>query len=231
MKVDVNFLRSVALFADMPDDELYAVSEMFREQKYKRNEIIFFEEDTGKYMYIVKEGRVKVSRLLPSGKEMILTFHEAGEYFGEMSFLDGGTTPATVTAVIPTTILLTGGREFATLLKNARVNLNLLKVLCARCREAWSQIEVLTFHNADARIRTALYQLCQKRGIQTDKGVMISMHLTHKELADITGISRETATRVLNSLQSENILAVQTRHFVITDPEKLVDSLLFSETS
>jgi CRP-like cAMP-binding protein len=60
---------------------------------------------------------------------------------------------------------------------------------------------------------------------------MINLHLTHKELADITGISRETATRVLNNLQNENILRVETRHFVISDPEKLVDSLLFSETA
>jgi len=231
MKVDISFLKNVALFSGLADEELAAVSEMFREHKYKRNEIIFFEEDTGKYMYIVKEGRVKVSRLLPSGKEMILTFHEAGEYFGEMSFLDGGTTPATVTAVVPTIILFMGGREFSLLMQDPKINTALMRVLCARCREAWAQIEVLTFHNADARIRTALYQLCQKRGVATDKGVMISLHLTHKELADITGISRETATRVLNTLQTDNILRVETRHFVVSDPEKLVDSLLFSETA
>jgi CRP-like cAMP-binding protein len=231
MKVDIAFLRNVALFSNLTEEELVAVCEMFREHKYKRNEIVFFEEDTGKYMYVVKEGRVKVSRLLPSGKEMILTFHEAGEYFGEMSFLDGGTTPATVTAVVPTTILSLGGREFSILLGNPKINMTLLRVLCARCRDAWAQIEVLTFHNADARIRTALYHLCQKRGVPTEGGVMIGLHLTHKELADITGISRETATRVLNSLQSENILHVETRHFVISDPEKLVDSLLFSEAT
>ncbi len=231
MKVDIAFLRNVALFSDLSEEEVVSVSEMFREHKYKRNEIIFFEEDTGKYMYIVKEGRVKVSRLLPSGKEMILTFHEGGEYFGEMSFLDGGTTPATVTAVVPTTILSMGGREFSILLGHTKINMALIKVLCARCREAWAQIEVLTFHNADARIRTALYQLCQRRGVETENGIMISIHLTHKELADITGISRETATRVLNTLQSENILRVETRHFVISDPDKLVDSLLFSETA
>ncbi|MGH9340707.1 MAG: Crp/Fnr family transcriptional regulator [Acidobacteriota bacterium] len=227
MKVDIDFLKGVALFRDLPNEDLASVSEMFREQKYKRNDIVFFEEDTGKYMYIVKEGRVKVSRLLPNGKEMILAFHESGEFFGEMSMLDGGTTPATVTAVVPATILSMSNHEFSLLLETKpKVTRALFKMLCSRCREAWSQIEVLTFHNADARIRTALYHLCQRKGEQTDGGTRISIHLTHKELADIVGISRETATRVLSHLQSENVLFVDTRHFVVPDPEELVDSLL-----
>lgn len=226
MKVDVSFLRNVALFSELDDQELASVSEMFRQQKYKRNEIVFFEEDTGKYMYIVKEGRVKVSRLLPSGKEMILAFHEAGEYFGEMSLIDGGTTPATVTAVGPATILFMSRQEFSALLNNPKINRSLLKMLCSRCRDAWTQIEVLTFNNADARIRTALYHLCQKKGVRTEKGTMISIRLTHKELADMTGISRETATRVLSHLQSGGIVTVQKRHFFIANPETLMDTLL-----
>lgn len=225
MTIEINFLRTVALFKDLEDDELAAVSEKFKERKYKRNDIIFFEEDTGNYMYIVKEGRVKVSRLLPSGKEMILAFHEPGEYFGEMSLIDGGTSPASVTAVTPSTLLIMNKQDFDAILEHPRVNQAILKMLCRRCRDAWSQIEVLTFHNADARIRTALYHLCQKRGVKTDKGTIISLKLTHKELADITGISRETATRVLNHLQNDNILQVETRHFLISEPEELMDVL------
>ena len=99
-------------------------------------------------------------------------------------------------------------------------------MLCSRCREAWSQIEVLTFHNADARIRTALYHLSLKKGVPTKNGTRIDLKLTHKELADMTGISRETATRVLSALQSEGVLTVQSRHFVLSDPDELVDPLL-----
>jgi CRP-like cAMP-binding protein len=222
MKVDIEFLRKVAMFADLSHRELTDVSELFKELSYKRNEIIFSEADTGNYMYIVKEGRVKVSRVLPSGKEMILAFHEEGEYFGEMSLIDGGTTPAAVIAVIPTTILSLHKLKFSDLLDNPKVNRALLKMLCRRCRDAWAQIEVLNFRQADARIRTALYNLCQSKGVQTDKGTMINMHLTHKDLAEIAGISREAATRVLSHLQSEKVVTVDERHFVIFAPEELI---------
>ncbi|HLU99647.1 MAG TPA: Crp/Fnr family transcriptional regulator [Acidobacteriota bacterium] len=227
MDIDIKFLRRVALFANLSDTELQEISKHFKERRYKRNDIIFFEEDTGHYMYIVKEGRVKVSRLLPSGKEMILAFHETGEYFGEMALIDGGTSPASVTAVVPTTIYVLSAQEFSNLLEDPNFSRAILKTLCGRCRDAWAQIEVLTFHNADARIRTALYQLSLKRGVDTDSGRMITMHLTHKELADITGVSRETATRILSHLQNEDLLTVETRHFIIRDPDRLVDDLLF----
>ena len=137
MKVDSSFLRTIGLFKDISGEELELVSSLFRQRDYKKNDIIFFEEDTGNYMYIIRTGRVKVTRLLPSGKEMILAFREAGEYFGEMSLIDGGTTPATVTAVVPSTIVSITRRDFQTLLTIPQVNAGMLQMLCSRCREAW----------------------------------------------------------------------------------------------
>ncbi len=225
MSVDTAFLKTVTLFEDLSDEELEIVASRFRERDYVKHEIVFFEEDTGNYMYIVQEGRVKVSRLLPNGKEMILAFHEMGEYFGEMSLIDGRTSPATVTTVIPSRILTVTRQNFLELLEQPSINRAVLKMLCGRCRDAWGQIEVLTFHNADARIRTALYQLCQQKGVATDGGVKINLKLTHGELADITGICRETATRVLSSMQRSGVLRVEKKHFVVSDPDSLVDAL------
>ncbi len=223
----IDFLRKVELFDGLDEEDLVQITRLLRERNYKKNDIIFFEEDTGRYMYFVKEGRVKVSRLLPNGKEMILAFHESGEYFGEMALIDGGTSPASVTAVGPTTIYVLNAKDFAALLERPGTNGVILRTLCQRCREAWSQIEVLTFHNADARIRMAFYNLAQKSGVRKDSGIEIPMKLTHKEISDIVGISRETATRVLNHLQNQDLIKVETRRFVIRDPDRLLDELLF----
>ena len=96
-------------------------------------------------------------------------------------------------------------------------------MLCQRCRDAWAQIEVLTLNHAESRVRFALYQLCQSRGVQTSRGVKIQLRITHQELAGLTGISRETATRALSNLQNEGLVKVETRRFLIPDPEKIVD--------
>ena len=118
MSVNPTFLETVTAFAQLPEKELIRVSRAFKQHRYRRNDLIFCEDDTGKYAYVVKEGRVKVSRILPSGKETILAFHETGEYFGEMSLIDGKTAPATVTAIVPSTILSIGRSEFSKLLDN-----------------------------------------------------------------------------------------------------------------
>lgn len=221
------FLRNIPMFQDLSDEDLEFVAGLFRERRYRKNDIIFMEEDTGHYMYLVREGRVKVTRLLPNGKEMILAFHEVGEYFGEMALIDGATAPASVTAVLPTIIFVIGAKEFGYLLEHPKTNRVILTTLCDRCRDAWAQIEVLTFHNADARIRMAFYHLIKKRGVRASGGYMIPMKLTHKELSDIVGISRETATRVLSHLQDQDLIRVETRRFIVRDPERLIEDLLF----
>ena len=223
---DLQFLSEIPLFADLSPDEMAHVTTLFREKRYKRGAILFFEEDTGNYMYVVKSGRVKVSRVLPSGKEMILTFHDSGDHFGELSLIDGGTAPATVTAVVPTAILAINQHRFASLIQNPKIKEALLRNLCGRLREAWAQVEVLSFHNASARVRAVLYHLCESKGIPTIDGTMISLRLTHKQIADLIGISRETATRVLSQLQADGLVLVRARRFVIGDPEELLDLML-----
>ena len=129
MSVDTSFLKTVTLFEGLSEEELAIVASRFREREYAKREIVFFEQDTGNYMYIVQEGRVKVSHLLPNGKEMILAFHEAREYFGEMSLIDGGTSPATVETVIPSRILTVTRDNFIELLEQPSINRVVLKML------------------------------------------------------------------------------------------------------
>lgn len=224
--IDTESLKKIIIFQTLPEESLQETAKLFKVKNFTKNEIIFREEETGHYMYFVKKGRIKVSRLLPNGKEMILAFHEEGEYFGEMALIDGKTSPATVTSVTPTTIYVLDKRSFHNLLEQTAINREVLINLCERCRDAWAQIEVLTFHNAKARICTSIYQLAEKRGIPSPEGVEIPIKITHKELSDIVGVSRETVTRVLSTLQAENTILIKSRRMFIPDPERLIEELL-----
>jgi len=224
--VDVEFLRRVSLFAGLGDPELAGIAPAFSERHYDKGQVIFTEEDTGHYMYVVKEGRVKVSRWLPNGREVILAFHPVADYFGEMSLIDGGTLPALVTAVEATTILSLSRARFNELLREPSFSLALLRTLSARCRDAWQQVEVLTHHQAEARIRMALHQLCKSDGRAEASGVLIDMPLTHRELASMTGVSRETATRILSQLAESKIVVVEEKRFFVADPDQLLDTPL-----
>lgn len=222
MAVELAFLRKVPLFEALPDEDLAEIRAHFHERSYPKNSVIFLEDETGDYMYVVREGRVKVVRQLPSGKETILAFHDAGEYFGEMSLLDGGTTPASVIAVAPTTILSLSRRDFRNLLTNPTVNEALLHMLCRRCREAWAQVELLTLHHAEARIRVLLEQLSRTKGTETDGTTTIRPRLTHRELADMAGITRESASRAVSRLQKLGLVRVEDGHLQVPDGAELL---------
>ena len=223
MAVELAFLKKVPLFSELEEEELMEIGSHFHERSYAKNSVIFLEDETGDYMYVVHEGRVKVVRQLPSGKETILAFHDGGEFFGEMSLLDGGTTPASVIAVAPTTILSLSRRDFRNLLTNPKVNEALLRMLCQRCREAWSQVELLTLHHAEARIRSLVHQLCQSKGTEGPEGVTLKTRLTHRELADMAGITRESASRAVSRLQKLGLLRVEDGLLHVPDPAVLLD--------
>lgn len=87
MKVDL--IRAVPLFSTLTDDEFNRLAHIFAVRAYSKNQIIFLEEETGSYMYLVLSGKVKVAKAGTGGKETILAIHRAGDFFGEMSLLDG----------------------------------------------------------------------------------------------------------------------------------------------
>jgi len=226
--VDLEFLRRVPLFRDLDADALRAVGRACIERRYDRGQVIFSEEETGQTMYLVVSGRVKVSRWLASGREVILAFHPAGDYFGEMALIDGETEPATVTAVAASAILSLDRARFLELLQRPPFALALLRELCKRCRDAWKQVELLTHEAAESRVRMVLHQLCGQSGVETSAGTRIDVPITHRELASIAGVSRETVTRVLGLLVEQKVVHVgDGRRLVVPEPERLIDAPCF----
>ena len=228
MGVDLEFLRRVPLFRDLDADALGAVARACIERRYDRGQVIFAEEETGQTMYLVVSGRVKVSRWLASGREVILAFHPAGDYFGEMALIDGETEPATVTAVASSAILSLDRARFLALLQRPPFALALLRELCKRCRDAWKQVELLTHEAAESRVRMVLHQLCEQSGVATPTGTRIDVPITHRELASIAGVSRETVTRVLGLLVEQKVVHVgDGRRLVVPEPERLIEAPCF----
>jgi len=225
--IDPSLLRSVPFFAALDDAELREVAELLVERSFGRDQIVLAEDETSAFMYVVIEGRVKVSRWLPSGRELVLAFRGAGDFFGEMALLDGRTLPATVTAVAQTTILSLSRARFDRLLDRPGFARALLATLSARCRDAWQQIEILSYRNADARLRLALASLLRREGEASEHGVRLARRLGHRELATLAGISRETATRALRRLEESGAIVLRDRRIVVPDPARLVDDAVF----
>ncbi len=220
MKVDL--IRRVPLFSTLTDDEFSQLAHVFVTRAYRKGQIIFLEEETGSYMYLVLSGKVKVSKAGSGGKETILAIHRTGDFFGEMSLLDGKTAPATVSAMEDAKIISISGADFHKyLLHHEKVLLQIINVLCSRLRQVW-QTQSLSSSTADARIRRGIFELAKRHGVRDAHGTIIDLKITHQELAEMVGTSRETVTRVLARLKEDGIIEIDQRRMTLIDADALL---------
>jgi CRP/FNR family transcriptional regulator, cyclic AMP receptor protein len=221
MKLDL--IRKIPLFATLTDEEFIPLQHIFVLRAYNKNQVIFLEEETGNYMYLVLSGKVKVSKAGAGGRETILAIHRTGDFFGEMSLLDGKTAPATVSAMEDSKIISLSGADFHKyLMHNEKVLLQIINVLCGRLRQVW-QTQSISSSTAEAKIRMGIYQLSKRHGIQDAHGTIIDLKITHQELAEMVGTSRETVTRVLAHLREEGIIEIEQRRITLLNSKALLE--------
>jgi CRP/FNR family cyclic AMP-dependent transcriptional regulator len=212
----LDFLRRITLFKDLPQEELESIQPLFQEREYKKNQVIFMEEETGKYMYIVKFGEVKVVQSSSEGRENILAIHHSGDTFGEMSLMDNMTAPATVVAMEDCKIITISKMNFDNvLMRNPHVVQSMLASLCFKLRDAWKIIQVLKFTDAETRLKHILLNLANTEGIQQGDEICINVKVTHQELAEMAGTSRETISRLMSKMQSHGLLKISAHKFVL----------------
>lgn len=232
MGYEIDYLKKIPLFSSLTDEELREISDIIVIQDFKKHEIILYEEDTNDYMYVILNGKVKVIQTTEDGKEIFLAMHQSDEFFGEMSLIDGKTSPATVIVTEDSTIAIISRKDFHLLINTQKkVFENLMLILCSRLRESWEKIQLLNLKNASQRIKILFLMLSDKYGKKTAEGVTLNIKLTHQEIADMTGMARETVTRVIDRWQKDGEINILKKKFIHLSAKFLQRDLKFSNDS
>ncbi|MFQ6098333.1 MAG: Crp/Fnr family transcriptional regulator [Armatimonadota bacterium] len=216
-----NFLDNVALLADLAPQDRERLTEDLDERIFQEDELIFDEDDTTGRFFLIKQGEVKIS-IRRDGREVTLTHLRDGDFFGEMSILDGEPRSARATAV-RTTIALIGDRDdfFAKLRQYPQIALNLLTILSKRLRQADQQIEDLSFLDVQGRVARLLLNMADEIGRETELGTLVPLEHTRQELASFVSTSRETLTRVLKQFERLGYIRLGRRKVMITNVPRL----------
>jgi CRP/FNR family transcriptional regulator, cyclic AMP receptor protein len=215
-------IRRVPLFATLSESEFQSIQHAFVVKNYRKNQIIFLEEETGTYMYIVLAGKIKVTKTNSNGKEILLAIHQSGDFFGEMALLDGKTSPATVSAMEDCRVATVSASDFqALVMKNEKIVRQIIQVLCGRLRQSWAELQRLSYGSAESRIKSGLWELGRRHGVQDARGTIINLKITHQELAEMVGTARETVTRMLAALQKQQVIEIEDRRIILLKPEAL----------
>jgi len=213
----LKILKVIPLFNSFSDEELSVVQESIIEKNYRKNSVILSEDEAKEYMYIVFSGRLKVIQISTDGKEQILVTRKKGDYFGEMSLIDGKTQPATVVAMEDSTVGLVSKNDFESIfLKNEKVLKQIIFMLCERLRESWSMLRVRSFEDAENRVRAVLTHVSSLYGIKDMRGDIIPLKMTHQEIADYASLARETVSRLISRFcQAGEIEVLENKNIVL----------------
>ncbi len=215
-------LEQFPLFKDLSPEDRQALAENFVERTFNEGDVIVHEEDTDYTLFLLKEGRVKISIVGDDDREVVLSYLEPGDFFGEMSVLDGEPRSARATAVARTIALVGTREQFLERLKdNPTIALNLLVLLSRRLRAADEQIESLSFLDVQGRVARHLLEVAEREGKEVDAGKVIPMEMTRQELANVVSTSRETLTRVLKGFERIKLIKLLRDKILIIDEARL----------
>lgn len=211
-----DIIRSIPFFADLAEQDISELEKVMIRKRISRNQIVLFEEDTGNYMYIVFSGRVRAVHLSDEGKEQILAIHKKGDYFGEMSLFDGKTSPATIISMEETEVGLLGKEDFERIVyRNENALHQFIAMLCLRLRESWLMLKIMSFADAEHRVRAVLKNMGTLYGTKEHQGILLALKLTHRDIANYASVSRETASRLLSKFAKAGEIEILRNKYIL----------------
>lgn len=221
------FLAKVPVFGALDEGARSELARYLKPAKYKKEAVVLSREEPGSALFLLAKGKVKVVLYGPSGREVILSMLKDGDFFGEMSLLDGQPRSASVVAVSDSEVLMLDRNDFVRFIETRpSVSLSILGEMSRRLREADQKIGSLALLDVYGRVARALLDLARKEGEKTEAGVVVKERPTHQQLAGMVGTSRETVSRVMSELQKQGYLRTQGKRLILTQGEALEESLL-----
>jgi CRP/FNR family transcriptional regulator, cyclic AMP receptor protein len=222
-----DFLKYVPIFSDLDAATIDKISNLGTRKVFKKDSVILFEHETGSALFVIIEGKVKVSRVSDDGKEVILTILSESDFFGEMAILDGLARSANVTAMEDSELFIIQRMEFLGLLhEHPEVSVALLQELTQRLRSADMKIKSLSLKDAEGKVATVILQLADDLGKIRQGTVEIEKLPFQHDLANMAGTSRETISRTLHSFAKKGLVELDGSKLRIINYEKFKE--LFS---
>lgn len=215
-------LASQPIFQKLNPTELQAVGAKVFDRNYRKGMIIFLEGEPGDNFYIVYSGKVKIIVTSEDGQEKILQIAQQGDIIGEVAAFDSGPYPVTAEVLEDSTIGMVPVTEMLKLVREyPAISLNLLKVMSKKLRQLQRQVKNLALKDAYGRLASRLFKLARDHGSTSPQGITINVALTHQDLANFIGTSRETVSRILREFEKAKVISIRKQFITILDNNKL----------
>ena len=215
-------LKKIPVFSALSTSDAEEVKPYLMPAKFRKKESIFSEGDPSDWLYIVTKGKVKITKLSQSGRELILEIISPMDFFGGVAVMRGFPYPANAIAM-----------EDSEALKISRSNLmrildrfpNLMYCMAMnigdRIKGSHETLKNIAVEKVESRIASLLIKLSEKTSTKTDNTIVIDMKLTKQDIAEMVGTTVETSIRTMSKFKKLGIVAEKAGKIIIKDLNKL----------
>jgi CRP-like cAMP-binding protein len=216
----LDIMAHAPLFGGLSREELTRIGSITQQKKYDRGQAIFWDGDPGIGFYMVADGKVKIYKTSPDGKEQILHIYGPGNPFGEVPVFSGNRFPANAQALEKSRLLFFPRKDFIQLIaRHPSLALNMLAVLSMRLRQFTVQVENLSLKEVPARLASYLIYLCSE---QADDSA-VDLPISKGQLASLLGTIPETLSRIFNKMSQQQLIAVEGSRIKLLNRDRLED--------
>ncbi len=211
-------LQRVPFLAALSSEDLRWLAKRVQRRKYNRGDIIFVKDDPGESMFIVEDGAVRIYVPGTQGADLTLAVMQPGEFFGDLSLLDGRPRSASAEAARNSNLLTLERGDLRELLESRPgAALAILTVIAERLRETDQMASDLAFLDVSGRLARRLLDLASTNGKEREDGTLINATITQEELANMIGVTRESVNRNLGMFRRLGLIAREGRRIVVLD--------------
>ena len=215
-------LRRAPLFEGLDEDSARALRRQMPDVKLSRGEHLFLEGQDGDRLYVVLDGKLKLTRAAADGRENLISVLGPGEMFGELSLFDPRPRTSSASAVTDATVAALAHEALRSwLLEKPDVSMHMLQALARRLRRANDVVADLVFTDVPGRVAKNLLDLAARFGEQERDGLHVHHDLTQEELAQLVGASRETVNKALADFAHRGWVRLEGKTVVILDRDRL----------
>jgi CRP-like cAMP-binding protein len=222
-KFDRTRLTTLPAFEGLTGTDLQELLQRARVQKLDKGAALFEQGDEANRFFVLADGRLKVTQVTPDGHQVVVRYIGPGEMFGCVAVTGQQAYPGTASAAVDSTIVAWSASEAAALVeRHPKFGAHILRMMSGRVQEAHARVREMATERVERRVARALLRLAREAGKRTEAGVEIAMPLSRQDVAEMTGTTLYTVSRLLSAWEQEGLVDAGRQRVVIKKAHALV---------
>lgn len=220
--VDRSLVANVPLFSGLSPEQIDSLLQEAQSVRYPKGANVFQQDEEAHSFFVLLHGHLRVFKLTPDGQQVVVRFVAPGEIFGVAMAIGRTTYPATAQAVVESIALVWPSTAWPRLVgSHPGLAVNALQTVGTRLQDAHTRVVEMSTEEVERRVAHAILRLARQAGRKVEAGVEIDFPITRQDVAEMTGTTLHTVSRILSSWESQGLVEGGRQRIMIRDPHKL----------